>query len=187
MIRAYPLRNEKWSIFISGRGSNLQALIDQGLTKKIAVVVSDQQNSEGLLKARRFGLTTLILDRPIDWSFVHESLVRRQVTKIFLLGFMRILPQSFLQPWEGRIFNIHPSLLPLYPGKDSFTKSFNDQADIGATLHHVTFEVDAGDKIFQKKSLAADLIQTQQIPIERAQISLSFTEHRLVREGFQCL
>ncbi len=187
MMTTTPLRNEKWAVFISGRGSNLQAILDLGISKKIALVLSDKDSAEGLLKSKRFGLPTMTLQKPLDWNQIHTDLLSRGITKIFLLGFMRIIPGGFLNQWQGQIFNIHPSILPHYPGKDSFQRSFAEGADVGATLHHVIEEVDMGQKIFQKIAVHSTQIQNQSISVDKAQLALSFTEHRLVKEGFQCL
>lgn len=76
----------------------------------------------------------------------------QKIDKIFLLGFMRLLPASFLQKWQGRIFNLHPSLLPLYPGKNAIEKSYEAGDAMGVSIHHVITEMDAGRVVLQKKS-----------------------------------
>ena len=90
---------------------------------------------------------------------------------------MKILPESFIQAWEGRIFNIHPSLLPLYPGLRSIARAVEANGPFGVTLHGVVPEVDAGPVLFQ------DRIEMQDVKsLEEIEFLYHVREHRLVRE-----
>lgn len=182
-----PIQNKNWAVFISGRGSNLQSLLDQNFSSHLRIVFSDKADAEGLKKARRFGVPTKILSKPLDWSQIHQELLQRRINKIFLLGFMRIIPEAFLNSWKGNIYNIHPSLLPLYPGKDSFQRSFQESSDVGVTLHKVNAVVDGGEKIFQKIAVSSQEIQKRKLKLEQAQIYLTLSEQRLVKEAHRCL
>lgn len=174
------LRPRRWAVFISGRGSNLQALLDQVARQDIAVVYSSKSSAMGLLRAKRSGIPSHVLAKKIDWPKVTESLRQSGVTDIFLLGFMKLVPQEFVNQWEGHLFNVHPSLLPLYPGLHAFEKSYQDRAPMGVTVHHVTEEMDAGPRCLQKAFLTAD--GQNKISQDRAGLYLSWTEQRLVRE-----
>lgn len=173
----------KWAVFISGRGSNLQALLDQSALMPIQRVYSSKSSAPGLLRARRFGVSTQVLPPKIDWNHLHEELVSAGITHLFLAGFMKLLPADFVHRWEGRILNVHPSLLPAYPGLESFEKSYRDGAAMGVTVHVVTPEMDAGPRLFQKSFLAPQA--QKEITQERAAFLLSKTEQRLVREAGQ--
>lgn len=138
----------RWALFISGRGSTAQAVMDVIDWVNVRVVVSSRANAPGLFKARRAGIPTMILpqdaDKQVRWSELHQSLQQRGIERIFLLGFMRIIPESFLKPWSGRIWNVHPSLLPLYPGAKALESALVDNADVGVSIHDVIPEMDAG-------------------------------------------
>ncbi len=170
------------AIMISGRGSNLQALLDLASSLRVSLVVSSTSSALGLFRARRMGLQTLILDAKIDYKKLNSELENRGVQKIFLAGFMKIIPASFVKQWEGRMINIHPSLLPLYPGLSAFEKSFAEKNHLGVTLHQVTAELDAGPKLRQVRFFEQSKWTGVNLGLSEAQQRLSFTEQRLVRE-----
>ncbi len=87
----------RWALFISGQGSNMSALLDQSWDLDIACVVSSSAKAPGVARARRQGVPTLVLDSKIHWQKVCADLQRFQVTHIFLLGFLKIVPPEFLQ------------------------------------------------------------------------------------------
>ena len=153
---------KRWGVLISGRGSNLSSLIDLRASSddfNIRVVMSSSETAYGLLRARRAGLPTTITPflsgtKKIDWPALTAELRERGVTHIFLAGFMKILPEKFLSDWAGRIINLHPSLLPYYPGIRSLERAFEDGAALGVTVHEVIKEVDAGEVICQRITLA---------------------------------
>ncbi len=174
----------KWAVFLSGRGSNAEAFFEMA-ELDIRFCVSSKKNAYGLLRARRNGIPTLVLDKNQDWQSLSKTLRLRQISHIFLLGFMKILPASFVEQWQGRIFNLHPSLLPLYPGKDSIEKSYQDGAALGVTIHDVITEMDAGKPLLQ--SLVAEPAQAgnHSFSFADAQQKISITEQHLVRESLQ--
>lgn len=170
------------AIFISGRGSTMQALLDHTSTLRCALVVSSKANAPGLLRARRHGIPTLVLDKKIDYEVLHKELKQRKIDRIFLAGFMKIVPASFIQKWEGQIVNIHPSLLPLYPGLSAFENSHAEKDSMGVTLHQVTKDLDAGPILRQFCFFNKSQWNKESISLEEAQTYLSFSEQRLVRE-----
>lgn len=173
------MKISKWAILISGTGSNLQAVLDLVSDIKPTIVISNNAKAPGLGKARRMGIATKVLISPIDWKTLDQDLKNSGIQKIFLLGFMKIVPESFIQKWENKILNLHPSLLPSYPGLKAFERAFADQKPLGATVHFVVPEVDAGPLLLQKK------IATQNSKdLQDCRYRLSWTEQSLVREVF---
>ncbi len=148
------------AVLISGRGSNLQALIDavaqQRLDAEIALVVSNRPGAYGLERAAAAGLATLTInhrDYPSRDAF-EDVLVRelraRDVSLVCLAGFMRLLGRTFLDAFPGRILNIHPSLLPAFPGVDAQAQALAYGVKVaGATVHFVTGELDGGPIVRQ--------------------------------------
>ncbi|MBX3040278.1 MAG: hypothetical protein KF789_06150, partial [Bdellovibrionaceae bacterium] len=122
-------------MFISGRGSNLQALLDQSPVQEIRWVFSSKDSAPGLLRAKRAGVPVTVLAKKIDWDALDLELRKRGITDLFLAGFMKMVPASFVAKWEGRILNVHPSLLPMYPGLEAFEKSYQEKQDMGVTVH----------------------------------------------------
>lgn len=148
-MRAKSLR---WCVMISGRGSNLQSILDSFDPLDIALVVSNQPEALGKLKAKRYGIP--VLDYSIQkstWPDFLKILKERKIEALFLAGFMKIVPKFVLDSFENRVVNIHPSLLPAYPGLRSFEKALEDGVQTGATIHLVDPGVDTGKKIRQKK------------------------------------
>ncbi len=144
---------KRWAVLISGRGSNLGALLEVQDEIQTAVVVSSKASADGLLKARRAGVATLILEKKIDWAALDAELRRRRITHVCLAGFMRIVPQEFVAQWKNRVVNLHPSLLPKYPGLQSIEVAFDADDDLGVTVHYVDEGVDTGDVILQSRCL----------------------------------
>jgi phosphoribosylglycinamide formyltransferase-1 len=148
------------AVLISGRGSNLQALIDavaqRRLDAEIAVVVSNRPGAYGLERAAAAGLATVTIDHrayPSRDAF-EEVLVRelraRDVALVCLAGFMRLLGRTFLDAFPDRILNIHPSLLPAFPGVDAQGQALAYGVKVaGATVHFVTGELDGGPIVRQ--------------------------------------
>jgi len=150
-------RIPRWAIFISGRGSNFCAAIDE-MGDQIELVVTTSAKAAGVLRAKRSGLRCLQISRPINWGALTAELKKCQINKIFLLGFMKILPAEFINEWPEKIVNLHPSLLPLYPGLESIKRAFKERSDIGVSVHEVTAQVDAGKILLQKTSIMAENI-----------------------------
>ena len=149
-------------VLISGRGSNLKAIIEaieqQRLAARIAVVISNRADAPGLQHARRAGIETLVIshtDYPsreaYDAVLVRE-LQARGVILVCLAGFMRLLSARMVNAFHDRILNIHPSLLPKYPGLHPQQQALDDGAtESGATVHIVNAELDAGPVILQRQ------------------------------------
>jgi len=148
------------AILISGRGSNMAALIyasrADGCAFEVALVTGDRPGAHGFEVARAEGIPVQALDAkalgPAYWDILQEVLNSADVDLIALAGFMRIIPDEFLARWEGRIVNIHPSLLPKYKGLNTHAACLaaGDKAT-GATVHLVTPELDGGDILGQVK------------------------------------
>jgi phosphoribosylglycinamide formyltransferase-1 len=146
------------AILISGRGSNMRSLIeaarDSSYPAEITCVVSNRANAPGLDYAVSQGIATSIIDhraydRREDFDrALDEYLARQGVELIALAGFMRILTSAFIGKWEGRLINIHPSLLPAYRGLHTHERALAEGAAIhGCTVHYVSTELDAGEII----------------------------------------
>ena len=153
----------RWCIFISGRGSNLSAAIEECRESgpQISLVVSSDKSAAGLARARRAGIPTISVpllnssrdEKPkIDWQELDLKLRSARIDAIFLLGFMKIVPASFLEKWKGRVLNLHPSLLPQFPGLRSIERAIEAGAPLGATVHVVEPKVDSGPIIKQTPS-----------------------------------
>ncbi|HRO68510.1 MAG TPA: formyltransferase family protein, partial [Pseudobdellovibrionaceae bacterium] len=131
------IRSRRWAVFISGRGSNLQALLDQATVQEIRWVLSSKESAPGLLRAKRAGVPYAVLPKKIDWDELDGELRNRGITDLFLAGFMKLVPAPFVERWEGRMLNVHPSLLPAYPGLRAFEKSYEEKQEMGVTAHIV--------------------------------------------------
>lgn len=148
-------------VLISGRGSNLQALIDavaQGrLRATIRVVISNRADAAGLQRAQAAGIETLVVSHrdfasrdDYDRALVGE-LTRRGVSLVCLAGFMRLLGNRFCDAFPSAILNIHPSLLPSFPGEHAQRQALAHGVKVsGATVHFVTPELDAGPIVVQE-------------------------------------
>ena len=141
------------AILISGRGSNMAALIYAARAEdcpyEIVLVSGDKPDAPGLALAEAEGVTTFALDAkllgPNYWKKVHSMLERAAIDVIALAGFMRIIPPDFVAQWVGRMINIHPSLLPRHPGLRSHDAVLAaGEASTGATVHLVSDQVDSG-------------------------------------------
>jgi phosphoribosylglycinamide formyltransferase-1 len=153
--------NRRLGVLISGRGSNLQAIIDaiaeRRLDATIAVVISNQENAGGLDRARRAGIETVTLSHrgwasrdDYDRALVSE-LRRRDVGLICLAGFMRKFGTPFIDAFPNAIINIHPSLLPSFPGLHAQQQALDHGVKAsGVTVHFVTADLDAGPIIVQR-------------------------------------
>jgi phosphoribosylglycinamide formyltransferase-1 len=149
------------AILISGRGSNMAALIQAAkavdFPAEIAVVISNRADAGGLEKAKAEGIPALVIeskpfgpDRAAFEAVLQPALDRHQVDLICLGGFMRLFTAQFVQRWYGRMLNIHPSLLPSFPGLDPHGQALRAGVKIsGATVHFVTPETDAGPVLMQ--------------------------------------
>jgi len=176
-------------VLISGRGSNLAALIeaigDGRLDARIGLVISNRPEAGGLEHARRAGIETLVLNHRDFTSRgdydarLAQELRRRGVDLVCLAGFMRIVGPGLLDAFPGAVLNIHPSLLPAFPGVDAQRQALEHGVRIsGATVHLVTPELDGGPIVVQSAVpvLDADTVEslTQRILVE---------EHRIYPEA----
>jgi phosphoribosylglycinamide formyltransferase 1 len=142
-------------ILISGRGSNMQALVAAaGDAYRVVLVASDRPDAAGLAWARDHGITTLAHPgRRAEREAAFDAALREAgVEVIALAGYMRLLSDDFVARWRGRIVNIHPSLLPLYKGLDTHARALAaGDAEAGCSVHVVTEELDAGELLGQAR------------------------------------
>lgn len=177
------------AVLISGGGTNLQAFIDAvdsgDLDIDLALVISNRADAYGLERAKQASITTAVVDHtrfPDRESFdraLVEALEAVAPDVIMLAGFMRILTAGFLTHFEGRVLNIHPSLLPRYPGLDTHKRAI-DAGDEwhGSTVHFVTEQLDGGPRIIQGRvpveadddaaTLAARVLEVEHLIFPRA-------------------
>lgn len=180
-------------VLISGRGSNLQAIIDAAadgrIQARIAIVISNRADAQGLLRARDAGIETLVLDHrqfgdrdDYDRRLASE-LQRRGVTLVCLAGFMRLLGREFLRAFPGAILNVHPSLLPAFPGVDAQRQALAHGVRIsGATVHLVTEELDGGPIVIQSAVPITD-----DDTVESLAARILVEEHRIYPEAIKIL
>jgi phosphoribosylglycinamide formyltransferase-1 len=184
-------RNRRLGVLISGRGTNLQAIIDairEGrLDATIAVVISNRPGAPGLARARAAGIEALCIDHrafrtreEFDRALVAE-LKARNVGLVCLAGFMRILSREFVEAFPNAILNIHPSLLPAFPGLDAQFQAWRHGVKVtGATVHFVTTELDGGPIVLQ----SAVPVHDDDTP-ETVAARILAEEHRLYPEAIR--
>lgn len=146
----------KIAVLVSGNGSNLQALIDARLSGQIVGVLSNKADAYAIERAQNANIATAVIshkDFPSRADFdeaMHEQLMTWQADIVILAGFMRILTANFVDKWQGKMLNIHPSLLPAYKGVNTHQRVLNTGDRLhGCTVHFVTSELDAGQAIAQ--------------------------------------
>ena len=176
-------------VLISGRGSNLQALIDaveeKRLPARIAIVISNRDDAVGLERARAAGIDTLVVSHrafstrdEFDQALANE-LRRRGVTLVCLAGFMRLVGAPLLDAFPNAILNVHPSLLPAFPGVDAQRQALEHGVKIaGATVHLVTTDLDAGPIVLQ----ASVSVREDDTP-ETLAARILIEEHRIYPEA----
>ena len=193
-------------VLISGSGSNLQAIINAikagRLSARIAVVISNRADAQGLQRAADAGIPTITLDhttfdsRPAFDQALQQQIDRFEPDLLVLAGFMRILTPEFVRHYAGRMLNIHPSLLPLYKGIHTHRRVLEDGGhEHGVSVHFVTPELDGGPVIIQAKVpvLPSDTAQSlaqrvqQQEHIIYPQAIKWFVDGRLKLEGNQAI
>ncbi|MCS0630891.1 phosphoribosylglycinamide formyltransferase [Telluria mixta] len=149
-------------ILISGRGSNMEAIVRaqqaEAWPARIAAVISNKPDAKGLAFAASHGIPTAVVPNkefPTREAFdaaLQETIDRFQPDLVVLAGFMRILTAPFVQHYAGRMLNIHPSLLPLFPGLHTHRQALDaGVAEHGATVHFVTAELDHGPAVIQAR------------------------------------
>ncbi len=173
-------------VLVSGRGSNLQAImneIEAGTVKaEIAVVISNKQGVPALERAERHGLTTVFLDpksvadtpnpRQVYDRKLLETLQHHQVQLVVLAGYMKIVTSVLIDSYESRIMNIHPALLPSFPGLDAQRQALDHGVKVsGCTVHFVTEGMDTGPIILQRA-----------VPVEEGDTADTLSERILKEE-----
>ena len=153
--------NRRLGVLISGRGSNLQALIDAiasgRLDASIAVVISNRKEAAGLERARAAGIETIVLShRDFGSRDDYDRALARElrghgVDLVCLAGFMRLVGAELIEAFPSHILNIHPSLLPAFPGLDAQKQAIEHGVKVsGVTVHLVTAELDGGPIVIQR-------------------------------------
>jgi phosphoribosylglycinamide formyltransferase 1 len=155
------MSRKRVAVLISGRGSNMAALIEAAKDKtypaEIALVLSNRADAGGLLVAHAAGITTEVVehtqfgkDRAGFEHALQATLEKHRVEIVCLAGFMRLLSGEFVNRWQGRLLNIHPALLPAFKGLDTHKRALEAGAKVhGATVHFVVPEMDSGPIIAQ--------------------------------------
>jgi phosphoribosylglycinamide formyltransferase-1 len=180
---------KKVGVLISGRGSNLAALIAaQSSTYKIVLVISNIESAEGLARAADAGIATRVIahkgkTREEFDAELDAALRQADVAFVALAGFMRILSDGFARAWEGKLINIHPSLLPAYKGTKVHERVIEaGEKHSGASVHFVVPELDAGPVIAQ----ASVPVHPSDTP-EMLAARILEVEHRLYPEALRLL
>ena len=181
---------KRLGILISGRGSNFEAIADNiasgAMDAEIAVVISNRPDAPGLDSARRRGLHAVSipskgLDRLIYDRMTIAELRRNQVDLVCLAGFMRLLSAEFIREFPNRILNIHPSLLPAFPGLDAQHQALTHGVKItGCTVHFVDEDLDAGPIVIQ----AAVPVEDNDT-VETLSARILREEHRIYSEAIR--
>jgi phosphoribosylglycinamide formyltransferase 1 len=197
MDKTSAASRKRVAVLISGRGSNLAALVaattDANYPAEIALVVSNKTEAAGLAFAAAQGIATFALshrkfpDRETFDRVIHDKLVSSDIEIVALAGFMRVLSPWFCQQWAGRLINIHPSLLPAFKGVDTHRRALDAGAtEHGCTAHLVTPDLDDGPTLLQARvpvlpgddepALAARVLAEEHriYPLALAQIARSF-------------
>ena len=191
-----------FAVFISGNGSNLQAIIDatsNGLIDgQICCVLSNKKEAYGLARAKKANIPTIVIEhlnyenREEFDNALLQSLQKYNPDLIVLAGFMRILTPVFIKPYLGKLINIHPSLLPKYPGLNTHQKVIdNKDTEHGVTVHFVDEIYDHGPIILQKKvkvmetdtpeSLAARVLKLEHELFP--EVVKAFCENKIIMEN----
>jgi phosphoribosylglycinamide formyltransferase-1 len=151
---------KKIVVLISGSGSNLQAIIDKCninyINAEVVCVISNNPNAFGIERAKSFGIKTIVINhkefqsRELFDEELYKILLEQNADLIVLAGFMRILTEKITNNFFGKIINIHPSLLPKYPGKLAWEQALADGAErTGCTVHFVDAGMDTGEVILR--------------------------------------
>ena len=181
------------AVLISGRGSNLQSIIDAiaagELDATIAIVISSRADAAGLIRAKEAGIEAMCLS-PRDYAdcdaydrAIVDILTAREVGLVCLAGFMRLVGPPLLDAFPNAILNIHPSLLPAFPGLEAQRRALEHGVHItGATVHVVTSELDAGPIVLQA---AVPVLEDDTVETLAARILVE--EHRIYPEAIRIL
>jgi len=174
-------------ILISGRGSNMEAVLDARLPARVAAVISNNPQARGLAIAGKRGIATAVIDhhgfadRPAFEMALAAEIERHAPDLIVLAGFTRILTAAFVERYDGRILNIHPSLLPAFPGLDTHRRALQAGVRIhGCTVHFVTPALDSGPIIVQA-AVAVEASDTE----EQLAARVLAQEHRIYPQAIR--
>ncbi|OYW37279.1 MAG: phosphoribosylglycinamide formyltransferase [Hydrogenophilales bacterium 12-61-10] len=174
-------------VLLSGRGSNFQAIVEATLPIEIVAVISNRPQAAGLAYAREQGLNAIALDHtahPDRVAFdarLADEIERHQPDLVVLAGYMRILSPAFIARFEGRLLNIHPSLLPMFPGLKTHARALEEGVKIhGCTVHFVTAQLDHGPIVIQ----AAVPVQADDTPATLSARVL-VQEHRIFPQAIR--
>jgi phosphoribosylglycinamide formyltransferase 1 len=186
----------KCAVLISGRGSNLKSLIeacaDPEFPAEVVLVISNVPEAGGLAHAEAADIPTRVIDhkafagREAFEARVNDALAGAGVELVCLAGFMRLLTPGFVARWQGRLINIHPSLLPAYPGLDTHARAIADgTGEAGCTVHHVVAEMDAGPIILQARVpvLPGDTAETLAARVLKEEHRIYPEAVRMIAEG----
>ena len=176
------ISKKRVAVLISGRGSNMKSLVEAARAPdypaEIVLVLSNKPEAAGLDFARVENIPAVAIDgkaftnREDHENAIHETLIEHNIELVSLAGYMRILNEGFVSKWFGKIFNIHPSLLPKYPGLNTHQRALDaDDKKHGCTVHMVTGELDAGPIVAQAE-----------VPILAGDDAESLTARVLVQE-----
>ena len=186
MVKSIGLNKIDTAVFISGNGSNLRSLINSSLSKKtpirIKFIISNDSKAKGLSFAKKFKIKKKVYNfkkKNVAENKILYDLKKNQIKLICLAGFMKILSKNFINKFNGKIVNIHPSLLPKYKGLDTHRRVIlNKEKYSGCTVHFVTSKLDSGKIVLQKKikiskndtpkSLAKKILKQEHIIYPRA-------------------
>jgi len=185
-------------ILISGRGSNMQAVLEAKLNAMVCAVISNEASAKGLQIARDAGVDTRVISHHAYASrasfdrCLADTIEEYRPDLIVLAGFMRILTEEFIRRFSGRIMNIHPSLLPAFPGLDTHRRAIDEGVKLhGCTVHFVTTALDHGPIVIQsavpvrpdddEDRLAARVLELEHAVYPRA--IQWFLDDQLVVEG----
>jgi phosphoribosylglycinamide formyltransferase-1 len=181
---------KRLGILLSGRGSNFEAIADNvaagSIDAKIAVVISNRSEAPGLASARSRDLNAISLpsrglDREIYDRMLADELRKNEVDVVCLAGFMRLLSAGFIRHFPNRILNIHPSLLPAFPGLDAQHQAFEHGVKVaGCTVHFVDEQLDAGPIILQSAVPVRD-----DDTVETLSARILSEEHRIYSEAIR--
>ena len=159
MKKLIGIKKTKTAVFISGKGSNLENLIKFSKKKfspiSINLIISNTNYAKGLKYSKKYNIQKKIIsfkNKKLAEKYIFKILLKKNINLICLAGFMKILSRNFIKKFEGKIINIHPSLLPKYKGLNAHKKAIeNNDKYAGCSVHFVTAKIDSGKIIMQKK------------------------------------
>lgn len=184
------------AIFVSGSGTNMENLVKHAQAGKVpcdvALIVCDQPGAFALERARRLGVEAFVIERKnfgskVEFEFaITKELERKNIDVVLLAGYMKILGPEFVRRWQWKILNIHPSLLPKYPGGHSIKDAFDaEEKETGVTIHFVDEGVDSGPVILQRKVdiQSEDTLETLEARVHQTEYELYPEAVRLFCKG----